>query len=802
MVNSFPQNPKRSEQMYLKKYFSHKTVIIFAGIILAGYLLLILGVTNVGQSRLKESQQNELHLKVTQYVNSLSYFFTVTQDNIEALCNDKTMTTFFANRSSGMSLEYGLGASMFNLKNLINQMVGSSTVDDTPVYNRIMLVDFAAVIITDSASEFAADLSQIPFKAMKKRDTQIIVTNDQGQLKIKILRTVFQQKQAVALLIADINTDLIIHQLTAQEHIHSPSRLQLHTPNGNITVWNSLKSTLLSVPPEADHGLRRNLYIEKQVNGTPFKLMSWFAPVNEQDIFTSGWLIAAISALAIPVMLGLYYLMRIERSNTILQTQIDLSAKQQSKLSQHNYLLETEIKKRKRSEEKLAYQATHDALTGLANRNYIYESLNLAIHHSQRDKTQVLVMFIDLDNFKQINDTSGHIAGDNVLRETSNRLLNAVRSTDTVARLGGDEFLLIIPDLLSSEDAEMLAVKILSLFATPFAAADREFFITTSIGMAIYPSDGEDPDSLLKNADMALYRVKDAGRNSFSFYDPTMNDAILRTLALTSRLRLAISNHEIEMYYQPIIDLKSRKIVAAEALMRWNDLELGFVSPDEFIPLAEKSGLIVQLGEFALEQACANAAQWQSIYPLQIAVNFSTVQFRDCAGLLSNIEAVLQKSGLPADKLDIEVTESLLASNNCELKKLLNRLNELGIELAIDDFGTGYSALSYLQQFPFSKLKIDRGFIRNLQTNRADLSLVSAILAMAKALQLKVVAEGIEDNYQANLLEGLHCQFGQGYLFSPAVPAEKFRQLLLQDNFKKQCLKGADSQSSLTPLTT
>lgn len=784
--------------MHLKKYFSHKTVIIFAGIILAGYLLLILGVTNVGQSRLKASQQNELHLKVTQYVNSLSYFFTVTQDNIEALCNDKTMATFFANRSSGMSLQYGLGASLFNLKNLINQMVGSSTVDDTPVYNRIMLVDFAAVIITDSASGFEADLRQIPFQAMKKRDAQIIVTSDQDGLKIKILRTVFQQKQAVALLIAEINTDLIIQQLTAQEHIHSPSRLQLHTPNGEISVWNSLKSPLLSGSPEAGH----NLYIEKQVNGTPFKLMSWFAPVNEQEIFTSGWLIAAISALAIPVMLGLYYLMRIERSNTILQTQIDLSAEQQSKLSQHNYLLETEIKKRKRSEEKLAYQATHDALTGLANRNYIHESLNLAMHHSQRDNTQVLVMFIDLDNFKQINDTAGHIAGDSVLKETSARLVKAVRSTDTVARLGGDEFLLIIPDLLSSKDAEMLAVKILALFATPFAAAHREFFITTSIGMAIYPSDGDDPDSLLKSADMALYRVKDAGRNSFSFYDPAMNDAILRTLTLTSRLRLAISNNEIEMYYQPIIDLKSRKIVAAEALMRWNDLELGFVSPDEFIPLAEKNGLILQLGEFALEQACSNAAQWQSIYPLQIAVNFSTVQFRDCPGLLNKIEAVLEKSGLPADKLDIEVTESLLASNNSELKKFLQHLDELGIELAIDDFGTGYSALSYLQQFPFSKLKIDRAFIRNLQTNRADLSLVSAILAMAKALQLKVVAEGIEDNYQANLLEDLHCQFGQGYLFSPAVPAEKFRQLLLQDNLKKQWLRGAGSQSSLSPLST
>ncbi|MFT6985717.1 MAG: diguanylate cyclase (GGDEF)-like protein [Psychromonas sp.] len=784
--------------MYLRKYYSNKAVIIFAGIILAGYLLLILGVTNVGQSRLKESQQNELHLKVTQYVNSLSYFFAVTQNDIYVLCNDKTMATFFANRSAGMSMEYGLGASLFNLKKLINQLARSSMVDATPVYKRIMLVDLTAAIITDSTPQLAAELSKIPFEEMKNRDAQIIVTNDQGVFKIKILRTIYQQKKAVALLIADINTNLIIQQLTAQEHAQSPSRLQLSTPNGDIPVWNSLKPTLLSMSPEAGNGSRNNLYIEKQVNGTPFKLMSWFSPVNEQDIFTSGWLIVAISVLAIPVMLGLYYLIRVERSNAILQTQIALSSKQQSELSHHNYLLETEIKKRKRSEKKLAYQATHDELTGLANRNYIYESLNLFIHHSQRDKTQVLVMFIDLDNFKQINDTAGHIAGDQVLKETSARLINAVRSTDTIARLGGDEFLLIIPDLLSSKDAEMLAVKILALFEKPFTATNQEFFITTSIGMAIYPHDGDDPDSLLKNADMALYRVKDAGRNSFTFYDPTMNDAMLRTLSLTNRLRLAISNNEIEMYYQPIIDLKSRKIIAAEALMRWHDQQLGFVSPEEFIPLAEKNGLILQLGEFALEQACSQTAEWQSIYPMHIAVNFSTIQFRDCAGLQSKIEAVLAKSGLPADKLDVEVTESLLASNNRELTEMLNRLTELGIELSIDDFGTGYSALSYLQQFPFSKLKIDRAFVRDLETNPADLSLVSAILAMAKALQLKVVAEGIEDSYQADLLEKMHCEYGQGFLFSPAVPATEFGQLLIQDRVKKRSQQYDDKD----PLST
>ncbi|WP_028863433.1 putative bifunctional diguanylate cyclase/phosphodiesterase [Psychromonas aquimarina] len=770
--------------MRLKKWFSSKTVIITAGIILAGYLVLILAVTNVGQSKLKESQHSELHLKVTQYVNTLSYFFNVTRENIYVLANDQTMSTFFANRSSGMSMEYGLGSSLFNLKMLIYQLTQDSQIDALPVYKRMMLVSFDKTVIVDTDPHSPINFSPIPFKKMQEKASDIIVTDDPSGLNIRILRTIYQQNKAVALLIADINTDLIAQQLSTQEHADSASRLQLNTPSGNIYVWNSIKSTLLSVPPSNSQSSTNKLYIEEPVKGTPFILMSWFEPVNEQDIFTSGWFIAAISVLAFPVVIGLYFLMRIEHSNTILQTQIEVSSKQQNKLSQHNLQLETEVKKRKNSEERLAYQATHDALTGLANRSYSHERLTQAIHYSQRDNTQILVMFIDLDNFKQINDTLGHIAGDQILKDTSTRLINSVRSTDTVARLGGDEFLLIIPELLDDESAEMLAGKILALFEKPFKVENQEFFTTTSIGMAIYPQDGRDPDSLLKSADMALYRVKDAGRNGFSFYDPAMNDALLRSLSLNSRLRQAISNNEIEMYYQPIIDLKSRKIIAAEALMRWNDNELGSVSPEEFISLAEKNGLIHQLGEFALEQACTQAAEWQSICPLQIAVNFSSVQFRYSTDLLNKIENILEKSALPAHKLDIEVTESLLVSQNSELAYVLDRLNELGIRLSIDDFGTGYSALSYLQQFPFSKLKIDRAFVNDLETNPADMSLVSAILAMAKALKLKVVAEGIEDNYQADLLEELQCDYGQGYLFSRALPADDFTRLLVKEKVK------------------
>lgn len=771
----------------VKKWLTSKTAIITAGMILAGYLVLILVVTNLGQSRLEDSRNNELHLKISHYVNALSYFLKTTKDDLEVLAADKTMLTYFSNRSSGMSMQYGLGSSLFSLQRRIKHLLSDSEIDNIPVYKRLVLLDFGKNVIVDSDTASPLDIAQIPFQEMHSSNSKTIVVDTPDGLIIKMLTTIYQQQKAVAILIADINTELIVQQLTAMEYSGSGSHLLLSTPNGNIFIWDSLKS--IKSPVEAM--LPHQIYIEEAVNGTPFKLRAWFEGINEKDLLTSDWFVIAISMLAFPVMLGFFYLIRVDQRNAVLQTQIEVSAQQQEKLTQKNKLLLTEIKKRKMSQNRLAYQATHDALTGLVNRSYSLDHLKQAIYHSQRDGTQILVMFIDLDNFKNINDTLGHHAGDQILKDVGFRLTTSVRNTDTVARLGGDEFLLIIPELADSDSAKMLAGKILTLFKNPFEIEEQEFFLSTSIGMATYPQDGLSPDELLKNADMALYRVKEEGRNGFSFYDSRMNDALQRSLVLNHHLHLAISSGEIEMYYQPIIDLKTRKIVAAEALMRWTNSKLGFISPDEFIPLAEKNGQIHALGEFALEQACCQAAEWQSIYPLQIAVNFSAVQFRYSAELLSKIETILEKSGLPASRLGVEVTESLLVNNNREFADMLARLTELGIELSLDDFGTGYSSLAYLQKFSFSKLKIDRAFVSNLETNPADLSLVTAISAMAKALKLEVVAEGIEDDFQANILSELQCAYGQGYLFSRPVTATEFTQLLLEDREKMKGLREA-----------
>lgn len=787
--------------MLTRKWFSSKIAIIIAGSLLTAYLILILAVTNLGQKRLQQSQHNELNLKVANYADSLSFFFEVNQYNISNIANDKTIRTFFANLASGMSMEYGLGSSLFNLKQLISNFARNSNINNIHIYDRVVLVDFSQSVIFDTQPSQPLNLKQIPFAAMEKnsplkvtfnpsinnndkKDARIIAIESPEGLKIKILKTVFYQNNPTALLIAEVNSQLVIQQMVSQGKADSASRLQLSTPKGNIQAWDYFQSekqhSQFVIPYDKDN----YIYIEYPINNTEFSLQGWFAPVNEQDIFTSGWFVLAISVLAFPVVAGLYYLMRINNANIVLQTQVALSTKQQHILAEQNSQLQIEIAKRKESEKELAHQANHDPLTELPNRSYSLDRLNQAIYRAQRHNTQILVMFIDLDNFKQINDTLGHDAGDQILKQTSLRLVDSVRNTDTVARLGGDEFLLIIPEITGEKTAKILAGKILSAFDKPFQIDNQEFFSSTSIGMSIYPQDGDSPDSLLKNADTALYRVKDAGRNGFSFYDPSMNRDVQRNLSLNSRLRLAISNDELEMYYQPIIDLKTRKIIAAEALMRWNDSELGFISPEEFIPLAEKNGLIHVIGEQALQQACVQAAEWQAIAPLQIAVNFSSVQFRYCDELLIKITDVLKNSGLPANRLEIEVTESLLINQHDELINMLDQLKAQGVKICIDDFGTGYSALSYLQKFSFSKLKIDRAFINNMVTSHADKALVSAILAMANALDLKVVAEGIENDWQANFLEQRHCEYGQGYLFSKPLCAAEFTQLLLKDQKK------------------
>ncbi len=761
--------------MRLSKLINSKTAIISAGVILTAYLIVMLTVIIQSQHRLQESHHHNLQLKVAHYASSLSYFFDLSRDNITVLSRDKVMTSFFGNRLSAIPVDSGLDKNIGLLKELLHHVYLQQNYNYMPIFNEISLLNLDGSPILSNGNN-ALNVGSIDIEALIEKGHSIYIKQQENNISIKLLQVVYLKEDPVAIIIAAINNQIIVQQLTVHEDVSDNNHLELISDKGKLFIWGK-DTTALGKPKH-----NQLYFFEKSIKNTPFTLVGWSEPISNQNLFTSNGFIVVISILAILVVLGVYTLMYIQHNRHLLQTEASFSHQQQHQLSIHNDQLKIEINKRKTSEETLKFRATHDSLTGLINRDYSLKKLGYAIDISKRNNTKILLADINLDNFKQINDTLGHGAGDQVLIESSKRLLCSLRKTDTVARLGGDEFLLILSDLKNDHQATSLATKILAVFEQPFKIQGQDFFSSTSIGLSIYPQDGDTAETLLKCAGMALCRAKDDGKNSFSFYNEEMNAKVIRNITIKRRLRYAIENNKLEMYYQPLVDLQTGKILGAEALMRWTDSEFGVISPDEFIPLAEHSGLIHQLGEFALTQACTQAAKWQTIAPIQIAVNFSSVQFKNCRKLLDKIITTLDETGLPKSKLDVEVTESLLMNKKGELNDMLSELRSLDIQLSIDDFGTGYSALSYLQKYAFNKLKIDRAFIMNLSKNEADRSLITAIIAMAKALNLKIVAEGIEEQQQADFLKQLNCDYGQGYLYSRPVPASEFEKLLIADN--------------------
>lgn len=438
-----------------------------------------------------------------------------------------------------------------------------------------------------------------------------------------------------------------------------------------------------------------------------------------------------------------------------------------------------DITRRKENEERVAYQAQFDALTNLPNRKLMHNQLIDAIYRAKTTNTLAVLMFIDLDDFKKINDTLGHDVGDELLISVANRLQDTISDLHTLARYGGDEFILLIENQQDLTYVERLAERILSRLGMEFFVQGRSFYISGSIGIAVAPTDGEQPEELLKKADTAMYRVKDEGRNGFSFYSPDMNTDIANRLELEHQLRGALKRGELSLNYQPIFCLKDHKMTGAEVLVRWNNESLGMVGPDQFIPVAEQTGLILTIGKWIAREACLQAMIWREIWDDQfsLALNVSPRQFRD-GHIVPMLSQVLEETGFPAESLVIEITEGLLFRNDEATAQSLRQLRAMGIQLSMDDFGTGYSSLSYLKQFPFDILKIDRSFVRDIETEPGDQQLIVATLAMAKGLGLEVVAEGIENQNQLDFLIESGCDAAQGYLLGKPMSAAEFQQQL------------------------
>lgn len=438
-----------------------------------------------------------------------------------------------------------------------------------------------------------------------------------------------------------------------------------------------------------------------------------------------------------------------------------------------------DVSEARKSAKRLTFLATRDALTGLPNRTLLQDRLQHALAVARRENSRLAVLFIDIDQFKIVNDSLGHDVGDELLVKIAHGFCDIVRRSDTVCRQGGDEFIIVLPDIDEDYDPAGVARKLLDALSDLDHVGPHEVRVGGSIGIAVYPEDGQDVDTLVKHADLAMYHVKAAGRNGFQFFSPSMTEGVSRRLQLESGLRKAIENDEFVLHYQPKVDLASGRIIGAEALVRWQNPVLGIVPPDQFIPVAEQSGLIRHIGSWVLREACIQNLAWQRAgFPLMpIAINLSLVQLHQ-KGFLEDVVGVLEELGLPHHCLEFEVTESISIHGQENAIAGLKTLKDMGVRLSIDDFGTGYSSLSYLKRLPIDTIKIDKSFIRDIATDKDDAAIIEAIIGMAHSLRLEVIAEGVETADQREFLREHGCDQVQGYYYSAPLPPDRFEELL------------------------
>ena len=436
----------------------------------------------------------------------------------------------------------------------------------------------------------------------------------------------------------------------------------------------------------------------------------------------------------------------------------------------------TTLKQRKQVEARLSHMTHHDALTGLPNRVLLRERIESEMAHAWREQEALALMFIDVDRFKFINDSLGHKAGDALLLEIAERLRQAVRQQDTVSRMGGDEFTLLLPQT-DAEGAEHLAQGLIERISAPSLIEGMELVVTPSIGIAVFPGDGQDIDALLQAGDTAMYRAKAAGGANFQFYEPDMHRSASRTLQIENALRWALERHELELHYQPQIELRSGRVIGCEALLRWRHPKLGLVAPSEFMPIAEDSGLILPIGEWVLRAAVAQNKAWQEagLTPSLVAVNVSALQFRQ-AQFAELVSSILVEAGLEACWLELELTESVVSEDLGEAVRIMEQLDRLGVQLSVDDFGTGYSSLSYLRRFPLDKLKIDQSFVRDLGSDPDSVLIVAGVITMARSLGLRTIAEGVETPEQLAVLTAEGCDEVQGYWHARPMPAAQYER--------------------------
>lgn len=534
--------------------------------------------------------------------------------------------------------------------------------------------------------------------------------------------------------------------------------------SNNIRYLNPAAERLTGWPKEDAHG---------QEIGTVFKLINGVTGEFETD--TVGLVLKRDEVVTLPINTIL-----IRRDGSTLQIEDSIAPIHDwdGKLT-GAVIVFHDVSDVQAMGEKMAYLAHHDFLTSLPNRLLLNDRIAQAIELAKRHGTQIAVLFLDLDNFKHINDSLGHVIGDTLLQSVAQRLGTCVRGSDTVSRQGGDEFVILLAEYKHENDAALIARKIVAMLALPHTIAEHKLHATTSLGISVYPADGQDAETLIKNADTAMYHAKEKGRNNYQFFRNDMNLRAVERQFIEANLRRALENQEFVLHYQPKVNIDTGMITGAEALLRWNHPEWGMVLPQRFISISEECGLIVPIGRWVLREACAQAMRWRDVGlpAISMAVNISALEFRQ-TDFFEGMNKILSDTGLEAHCLQLEITESVLMRDASSSAAILQKLKTRGVELAVDDFGTGYSSLSYLKQFPVDVLKIDQSFVHDLGPTEGNGIIVSAVIGMGNSLNLRVIAEGVENQTQLAFLKAHNCKEAQGYLFSRPLGADQFAALL------------------------
>lgn len=723
-----------------------------AGTALVVYLALLLATTYVAQERLRESAIARQSLELRMRAAALSYFYAERRGDLLNLARSQPVSAFFANRDLGMSMEYGLRASLLAIRAVAQRLTQEARVAESPVYRRIALFDSDGSPLADTLEDPPAAIRWTPVESGPGQAALVANSADYpGAVLLEY--PVHHRGRVRGTLVAWVNEDAALVALVGSDAA-ADGRLR----------YRVLRPDDKAAPGSEAHG-------PVPVEGTGLRLLAYPERRNDPTALTSPWFLAALVTLAVGLIAIGGLLLRAQHRNLVLQTRMEAARLQRRDLAEHNERLLREIAKREESERRLVYQVNYDTLTGLPNRVLAMDRLEQSLGGAARDGRTVLLLYVDIDQFKRVNDSLGHSAGDEVLIQAAARLRSLIGPGDTLARIAADELVLIFPDRLPEEQVESHARGVLRLFDRPFVVEGRELYLGASIGIALYPRDGRDAERLLKHADLAMKQAKDQGRGRYCTYTQGLDRRVRQDLVIANLLRRALGRGELHLVYQPLVEIGSQRTVAVETLLRWDSEELGTVSPSRFIPIAEDAGLINDLGAWVLDQACAEAVSWQGGAPCRLAVNVSPLQLQAPADFRRSVSRALERSGLAPELLELEITERVLLRDQPTVAALLADLNRAGVRLSIDDFGTGYSALSYLRRFPFQMLKIDRTFILGVPENPEDTELTRAIVAMAQALGLTVLAEGVERQEQLGFLSALGCDLAQGFLFSDALDA-------------------------------